>query len=380
VARRIGERLGRAAAGSPLVARVGDDSFAVLVEDIDDPDTVRHLALDIVRVVGDPVSAFGSLVTLGAYVGVAFSWRGEGTADELLAGADLALARSQQKAPGSVEIYDEGLQEQLQHQASVEEALRRGIAGDELFLQYQPIIDLGTGRLSSVEALVRWNRGGQGIQPPDSFIPIAERTPLIVDLDRWVMGRAGRQLADWRDHVHLRDVDVTVNVSGRHVTGGRLHAHVVDLLDATGIDPRHLVVEITETVLVDDLLLAAADLEAVRALGVRIALDDFGTGYTSIAHLQRLPVDIIKIDRSFVSRIDRPQDRALLAMITELGHQLGMTIVAEGVETEDQYRQLRELGCDRAQGYLMSRPLAPELLEAWAEASARGPAWVADPS
>ena len=162
---------------------------------------------------------------------------------------------------------------------------------------------------------------------------------------------------------------VAVNVSGRHLLSQTLFDHVVELLDATGIAPHRLVVEITETVLVNDLVVAAAQLEAVRGLGVRIALDDFGTGYTSIAHLRQLPIDIIKIDRSFVSRLASEKDRTLLAMITDLGHHLGLTIIAEGVETAEQYEMLRELGCDRAQGFLMSRPLPADALEIWARAA-----------
>jgi EAL domain-containing protein (putative c-di-GMP-specific phosphodiesterase class I) len=161
-----------------------------------------------------------------------------------------------------------------------------------------------------------------------------------------------------------------VNVSGRHLASQSLHRHLADLLDTTGIDPRRMIVELTETVLVDDLHVAAAQLDAIRGMGLRVALDDFGTGYTSLNHLQRLPVDIIKIDRSFVNRLGRERDRAVLAMITQLGHQLGHTITAEGVETPQQYELLRELGCDHAQGFWMSRPLNPEHLEAWAASEA----------
>jgi diguanylate cyclase len=204
------------------------------------------------------------------------------------------------------------------------------------------------------------------MQPPDSFIPVAERSDLIVTLDNWVMKRAARQMNEWAEAVDLTDIQVAINVSGRHLLSQTLYDHVVELLDTTGIAPQRLVVEITETVLVNDLVVAAAQLEAVRGLGVRIALDDFGTGYTSITHLRQLPIDIIKIDRSFVARLANDKDRTLLAMITDLGHHLGLTITAEGVETEEQYELLRQLGCDRAQGYLMSRPLTPDALETWA--------------
>jgi diguanylate cyclase (GGDEF)-like protein len=365
VLREVGKRILAAADGASMVARVGGDDFVVLAEDVEDPDDVIQLARQVTALVNRPLSIGPGNLALSVSVGVSFSWDGD-AADQLLAWADLALTRAKFRGAGSIEVYDRGLQEQMQEQAAIEEALTTGLADDELFLQYQPVIDLATGATTSVEALVRWQRPGQGMQPPDSFIPVAERSALIIDLDRWVMNRAARQLGAWVTDPNLSHIDVAVNVSGRHLASQRLHDHVIELLDATGIDPRRLIVEITETVLVDDLHLAAAQLEAIRALGVRIALDDFGTGYTSIAHLQRLPIDIIKIDRSFVARLGGDRDRALLAMITTLGHQLGMTIVAEGIETPEQYQLLRDLGCDRAQGFLMSRPLDPERLESWA--------------
>jgi diguanylate cyclase (GGDEF)-like protein len=355
----------RRAEGVSLAARVGGDEFLLLIEDIDGPDPATQLARRLTASLGRTRRFDGVSVTLTASVGVAFSWDGSEDADQVLAGADLAVVRAKQRAAGSVEIYDRRLQEQLVEQAAVEDGLSAALqTDDELFLQYQPVIDFPTGRMSSVEALVRWRHEG-GIRPPDSFIPVAERSDLIIELDRWVLARAARQMAEWGDRPELADVHVAVNVSGRHVTSKALHRHVTDLLSATGLDPRRLIIELTETVLVDDLIEAAAQLEAIRRLGVRIALDDFGTGYTSINHLRQLPVDIIKIDRSFVQRLASEREQALLRMITELGHHLGMTITAEGVETAEQYEQLRRLGCDKAQGYHMSRPLPAEALVEW---------------
>jgi EAL domain-containing protein (putative c-di-GMP-specific phosphodiesterase class I) len=303
-------------------------------------------------------------------VGIAFAWDGDDDPDQVLAWAELAVKRAKQRSRGSIELYDQSLQTQLREQAETEDALTAALPRDELFLQYQPVVDVATGRLVKVEALVRWRRPDGSLRAPDSFIPVAERSDLVVALDRWVMDHAARQLTDWSADSGLAGVPVAVNVSGRHLLSGTLADHVVELLDRTGVDPRRLMVEITETVLVNDLEAAAAQLRAVRELGVAVALDDFGTGYTSIRHLRELPIDDIKIDRSFVSRLgpgpDHHRDRTLLAMLTDLGHHLGLSLTAEGVETDGQYEVLRQLGCDRAQGYLLSRPLAPEDLEAWA--------------
>jgi diguanylate cyclase (GGDEF)-like protein len=362
----IAARLQAVAGDGTFVARLAGDEFVVLAEDVRDPGAVDQMARRLRAAAARPIVVGDLRITTGACVGIAFSWDGADEADQLLAHADLAVARAKQRAPGSIEIYDQSLQQQLRETAEIEDALTAAIPGDELFLQCQPVIDLATGRMSSVEALVRWRRP-EGIQPPDSFIPVAERSDLIVTLDRWVMARAVRQMQEWDDHPDLADVRVAVNVSGRHLLNQTLHRHVVDLLDSTGLDPHRLIVEITETVLVDDLIVAAAQLEAVRGLGVRIALDDFGTGYSSITHLRQLPIDIIKIDRSFVERLGNEKDRTLLAMISDLGHHLGLTITAEGVETAEQYDLLRELGCDRAQGFLMSRPLLPDALESWVQ-------------
>jgi diguanylate cyclase (GGDEF)-like protein len=367
VLRAMAGRVTGVAGDATFVARLGNDEFVVLHTDVGDPLAVTDVARRLLAALAEPLPVGGVTLNMSASVGIAFAWDGTAGADQVLAWADLALGRAKRRPGGAVEIYDEELQDQLRHHVDVEQALTAtlGRGGGGLFLVYQPVVDLATMRTTGVEALVRWDRPGLGIQAPDSFIPVAETSDLIIDLDRWVAGQALGQLGAWNGAGPLGGLDMAVNVSGRHLLSRRLHGHVADLLTRTGIDPRRLIVEITETVLLGDLDGAAAELADLRSLGVRVAIDDFGTGYTSITHLQQLPVDIIKIDRSFIERLDHDRDRNVSALITDVAHQLGAVIVAEGVETEGQLGVVRELGCDQAQGFLLARPLSPHDLSAW---------------
>jgi len=360
VLREVAGRMSRVARAGDFVARLGGDEFMILVENVREADEVAALADRMVKEVGRQIELSSLRVQIGASVGIAFAWSGEEEAAQLLAWADLAVYRAKQRSAGRVEIYDTTLQQQLLERAEIENALARAIPAGELFLLYQPVIDVDTGRLSGLEALVRWDRPGHGIQPPNSFIPIAETSNLIIDLDRWVLEEATRQMAAWRDTPELAHVGMSVNVSGRHLLSQTLQDHMVDLMarwDDLGLDPSRLTLEITETVLLNDLDIARDQLAAIRELGVGVAIDDYGTGFTSVTHLQQLPIDVIKIDRTFINRRLTPRDRALLTMITDLGHHLGVSITAEGVETSDQFDVLADIGCDRAQGYFLAHPL-----------------------
>jgi diguanylate cyclase (GGDEF)-like protein len=360
VLREVAGRMTRVARAGDFVARLGGDEFMILVENVHEADEVAALADRMVKEVGRQIELSSLRVQIGASVGIAFAWSGEEEAAQLLAWADLAVYRAKQRSSGRVEIYDTTLQQQLLERADIEDALARAIPAGELFLLYQPVIDVVTGRLSGLEALVRWDRPGHGIQPPNSFIPIAETSNLIIDLDRWVLEEATRQMAAWRDTPELAHVGMAVNVSGRHLLSQTLHDHMVGLMERwaeLGLDPSRLTLEITETILLNDLGTAAEQLAAIRALGVGVAIDDYGTGFTSVTHLQQLPIDVIKIDRTFINRRLTPRDRALLTMITDLGHHLGVSITAEGVETGDQFDVLADIGCDQAQGYFLAHPL-----------------------
>jgi EAL domain-containing protein (putative c-di-GMP-specific phosphodiesterase class I) len=290
----------------------------------------------------------------------------------LIGRADAAMYRAKRHKGSAIEIFDADLQDQMVKRTDIELALSGALADPTggLRLNYQPIVDAASRRLVGVEALIRWERPGHGWLPPDAFIPVAEQTALIIDVDCWVLDRAADQLLTWSDVPALAEIPMSVNISGRHLLSGQLAGHITDVLDRTGVDPNRLSIEITETVVLEDLVVAASELHAVRDLGVKVAIDDFGTGYTSLAHLQQLPMDTIKIDRSFISQLHAQRGRALVRMVTVFGRSMDITVVAEGVETAAELAALQSMGADQLQGYLLSRPLEPEAMSAWATQAA----------
>jgi diguanylate cyclase (GGDEF)-like protein len=375
VLRQIGARLAGELRRGEHVARLGGDEFVIMVEDIGDAAEAAEVAKRVIEVIGRPIDVGRFGITIGAAVGIALSLDGPEQPLRLLARADAAMYRAKLHEGSAVEIFDAALQQQMVEREDVEGALTTALsdpAGGGLRLEYQPVVDGQSGALASVEALIRWDRPGRGLLTPDSFIPIAEATALIIDLDCWVLDTAARQLMVWSTVPDLRDVPVAVNISGRHLLSGQLAGHIGSVLERTGLPAGRLSIEITETVLLNDLVVAAAELDAVRALGVAVAIDDFGTGYTSLAHLQQLPVDAIKIDRSFVSQLNVRRGSSLVRMVTDLGHAIDLSIVAEGVETSEELAALRAIGADQIQGYFMSRPLRPSALERWVDQRSPG--------
>jgi predicted signal transduction protein with EAL and GGDEF domain len=342
-----------------VVCRLGGDEFVVLVERVHTERDLQELGDRLIAAVSRPITLGERLVRVGASVGIAVGRDGGTDADVLLAEADTAAYRAKRHGRGRTELFDEALRRQLAERAALEEALTASIARGELELYYQPVVDLDRDAIAGYEALVRWNRPGSGLVPPDVFIPVAEGSRLICDLDRWVLHEATRQLAAWRAAEPPvpgePEVTVAVNVSGRHLTDRRVVQDVTDALAASGLPARLLVLEVTETVLVDDPV-AIAHLAELRDLGVTVALDDFGTGYTSIGQLRTMPVDTLKIDRSFVASTE-PGHAELVALMVRAAHTFGLTVVAEGVEEPAQLTRLRADGCDLAQGYLLHRPL-----------------------
>jgi diguanylate cyclase (GGDEF)-like protein len=363
----VAARISSVARGTDFIARLGGDEFIVICEGLDDVQEAATVASRLVETLSQPVDADGMIITVTASVGIAYAL--DGAADEgsqLLARADLALYRAKRSDHSSVEVYDDVLREELVRHAEAEKDLVASLENDGhgLFLEYQPVIDAASGELESVEALIRWDRAGHGRCQPDDFIPVAESSDLIVQLDRWVLRTALAQQLTWRSQ-GAGEIAVAVNISARHLLSGRLVEHVTTALRDGAGDPARLTLELTETVLLTDLPSVALDLQRLRDVGVRVAIDDFGTGYTSLAHLQHLTVDTVKIDRSFTSQLPGARDRRLVELVTDVGHHLGLSVVAEGVENEEQLSELRDIGCDLLQGFVFARPLAAEQVAGW---------------
>jgi diguanylate cyclase (GGDEF)-like protein/PAS domain S-box-containing protein len=350
------DRLLGATRGSDTVARLGGDEFAVLLG-VRAPGEITLVADRIVAALSSPFEVDGRDIRVSASVGVAVADAGE-SPDDLLRNADLALYRAKGAGKGRHAAFAPEMHRAAISRLELEAELRWAIANDELLLHYQPIMDLATGRVSSAEALVRWQHPERGLVPPAEFVPLAEATDLVLPLGRWVLQTACRAAAAWPRAAGADGVPVSVNVSGRQLQRPGFVEDVAEALRASGLPARRLVLEVTESVLLADLDTALKRLEALRALGVRVALDDFGTGYSSLAYLQRLPVDVLKIDRTFTADVTAGGKRAALARaVVTLADTLGLRTVAEGVETDEQDAELRTLGCDYGQGYLYARPL-----------------------
>lgn len=351
------------------VSRLGGDEFVVLLPGSSEAAAAEQLAVDIVAAIGDPIAVDAQVLTVRACAGVAAVDDADPVPGptHLLQRADLAVYDAKAAGPGSVVCYDAAFGQRVAEQTDIEVALAAALDpdADELRLMYQPIVATTTGALVGLETLVRWDRPGHGRVRPDEFVPIAERSGLIVHVDRWVLRAVARQLAEWADQPGLADVRVAVNVSGRTLLQSSFVSDVQAALDSYGIEPGRLSVEVTETALVTDLALAAAQLQRIRALGVRVAIDDFGTGYTSIAQLRALPVDDLKIDSSFIRRLGETGDRLLVQMISDLADLLGFYTIAEGVETTAHVDALTAMGCDAMQGYYFSRPVDAKRLAVW---------------
>lgn len=366
VLRGVAARLTEVARPGDLVGRLGGDEFGVLV---DAPDSTGELLARGERVLAaaaEPVRVDGAEVTLGASVGIAFANGGGEGVDALLYEATAAVDLAKSLGRGHVEIFDEVLRREHDERRVLEAAIRDAIEHDELVLHYQPIVRVDRpDEVVYYEALVRWDRPGHGLVRPDEFIPVAELSDLICDLDCWVLERAARELVA---NPVLDGASVAVNISGRHLASPSVVSDVARVLAATGLAPRRLVLEITETVLVDRLG-PLAQVQALRALGVKVSIDDFGTGYTSIAELQEIQVDSLKIDRSLVAATGVGSAR-LVELVAHAAHAFGLSVIGEGVEDDAQLARLSAAGCDLAQGYLIARPAPVEALVA--PAAARG--------
>jgi diguanylate cyclase (GGDEF)-like protein len=353
----VAERLEATVRPGDLVARLGGDEFALLLDGIPDVAAALAVAERAVTALAAPVEINGTLAHVGASVGLAMRHH-DSDFESIMHQADVAMYSAKGRGKNRVEQYDARLHDAVAEHNELQAELAGAAGRGELVLDYQPIIDLTTGTLQGVEALVRWSHPTRGLLPPSAFIDLAEESGAIAEIGAWVLDAAAAQLQDWRRCYGLSAMWLSVNVSVRQLDDPGFAALVVDVLRRTGLDPESLVLEVTESVLADPAGGAAAALETLRGLNVRVALDDFGTGYSSIGYLRQLPVDILKIDRSFVSgeHASRPGDLLLEALVG-LAQRLGLDVIPEGIEEPEQLARLQALGCRIGQGFLLSRPM-----------------------
>ena len=377
VLRQVGPRLAQVVGPDATVARITGDEFAVLLPRTPDLTAAISAATALRATLEIPFLVDGAVLDLEASAGVVLSGLHGSDPSTLLQRADIAMYVAKTDARG-VFVYDPELDARIPSKVSLLGDLRRALEHDELVLHYQPKVSVRTGGVVGVEALVRWEHPTRGMVAPDDFIPLAEHTGLIGPLTRRVLDLALAQARVWSDAG--RPLVVSVNLSARNLVDDVLLGQVVGLLAEHGVRPELLELEVTETAIMTEPATARQLLEALSRLGIRISIDDFGVGYTSIGQITSLPVDELKIDRSFVTTMDvDPDNELIVRSIVELGHNLDLTIVAEGVETEDVLTALATVGCDVAQGYHLSRPLPVAAMDAWLDAHAAVPSWIREP-
>jgi diguanylate cyclase (GGDEF)-like protein/PAS domain S-box-containing protein len=357
----VADRIRESTRPSDTVARLGGDEFAVLVETGHMPGAAEAVANRIAEALVRTFRIGEDELTVRVSIGIAVGSRPESQPDDLMRDADLAMYMAKRNGKGRFEMFHPAMHEEAVRRLQLTAELRRGLERDELEVFYQPIIDVASGTAVGAEALVRWNHPDEGLIPPAEFIPIAESTGLIVPLGSWVLGEACRQTEQWRrSGIVDSSFYVSVNLSARQLQDPALITDVTAALSASGLPPAALVLEVTESTVMEDVGVTMPRLEALKGLGLRLAIDDFGTGYSSLSYLGNLPVEVVKIDKSFIDRITGAKDvegAAMVRGVIELSHALGLTSVAEGVELSDQLDVLTELGCDNVQGYLFARPV-----------------------
>jgi len=368
--RGVAKRLRSMLRDEDVLARLNSDEFAIVQTSLTRPEDAALLSRRLLEAIGDPYLLDGHSVVVGATIGIAMAPGDGDDSEKLLKNADMALTRAKTESRGTFSFFEAGMDARAQSRRKIEVELRDAIQSDVLKPYYQPLVNLSSGRITGFEALVRWPHPERGMVSPGEFIPVAEETGLINALGVMMLRRACTDAAQWPD-----DVRVAVNLSPAQFRTSNLLSIVMDTLKQSGLSPKRLELEITETLLLEKSSQVLASLHALRALGVRISMDDFGTGYSSLSYLRSFPFDKIKVDQSFVRGLDSNRDaQAIIRSIASLGKGLGVTITAEGVETEAELSCLRAEGCHEGQGFLFSRarPNAEvvELLKAQCDADA----------
>jgi diguanylate cyclase (GGDEF)-like protein len=352
----VAQRLNDCLRTDDTAARLGGDEFAVLLEDVADLDDVAIPAQRILEAMAMPIEVEGKMISVRASIGIALHQEGQGSA-ELLRNADSAMYGAKNSGKGQYKVFDESMHSAAMQRFELKNELLAVIESGQLTLHYQPVMDLGSGRRQAMEALIRWEHPERGMLSPAEFIPLAEETGAIVPMGKWVLNTACAQAVDWRRDPDSSEMRICVNVSPRQLRDANFVADVMFALKTSGLPAEALVLEITENVFLlnDDMVVSR--LHDLAARGIVIAIDDFGSGYSSLGYLSKLPIGILKIDRSFVNVIDKgPEEGAVAQAIIRLGHTLGLEIIAEGIETAEQLAELTKRGCILGQGFLLGRP------------------------
>src|SRR5690606_23263396 len=369
--REMSARLRDCLRASDVVARLGGDEFVALLHDVPDVAAVEAIARQILATATKPVAILGQECRVTASIGASIYPRDGRDEQTLMKNADMAMYAAKEEGKNNCQFWSPSMRAQSLERLSVESGLRAALERDELKLHYQAQVQLGTGRITGVEALCRWHSPELGEVSPAQFIPVAEETGLIVPLGRWVLREACRQNAAWQRQ-GLPPVCVSVNLSMRQLNDEGLVADVAAALEESGLPAHLLELEVTESMIMHNGERAVNVLSAIKKLGVRLAIDDFGTGYSSLAQLRRFPIDTLKVDRSFIRRVpEDAEDRAIAEAIIAMGRTLNLTIVAEGVETPEQQAFLEARACDEMQGYHFSTPVEPDRFAALLRSQAR---------
>jgi diguanylate cyclase (GGDEF)-like protein len=359
-------RLAGCLRGEDTVARLGGDEFVVLLEDITDLMDVTHIADRIQHDLALPYDLEGHKVFVSVSMGIVLSADRYEQPDDVLRDADIAMYRAKGQGRGRFELFDTEMLAHVVTRRELETDLRKALERQEFIIHYQPIVKLGIRRIVGFEALVRWQHPTRGLISPAEFIPMAEETGLIVPIGYWVLAEACRQIGEW--HVQFPadpPLTISVNLSVRQCAQPDLVQKVAHILEETSLDASDLKLELTESMIVEDADSTSAMLSELRALGVQVQMDDFGTGYSSLGYLQRLPIDTLKIDRTFVNRMGKDDSGSeIVRTILALAHDLGMKVVAEGIETDEQLSELKSMGCEYGQGYLFTKPIDSQMASA----------------
>jgi diguanylate cyclase (GGDEF)-like protein len=353
------ERLERILRPIDTLARFGGDEFAILLSNISNPQDAILVAERILEDLTLPFDLRKNSSFTSASIGIALSTSGYDRPEDILRDADTAMYRAKENGKARYEMFDKDMHARAVSRLRLERDLRHAIDENQFCVFYQPIVTIDTGKLAGFEALVRWNHPVEGLVHPSDFIPVAEETGLIVQIGQWVLEEACRAVNEWQQKSPLhRNLTLSVNLSAKQVSQPELFEQVSEALEKSGLDARCLKLEITESVVMENAEAAAIMFKRLRALGVQLSIDDFGTGYSSLSYLHRFPLNYLKIDRSFVSRMTETGENAeIVRTIVTLAHNLGLQCIAEGVETGEQLEQLKSVGCEYGQGYLFSRPV-----------------------